>query len=47
MILIDDARCFDGTKDYPHLDRLLETVRRNNTYDIEVTTDIIRLTTKK
>lgn len=46
VILIDDARCFDGTQDYPHLDRLLETVRRNNTYHIEVSTDIIRLTPK-
>lgn len=46
VILIDDARCFDGTHSYPHLDRLLETVRRNNTYYIEVSTDIIRLTPK-
>ena len=46
VILIDDARCFDGTQDYPHLDRLLETARRKNTYHIEVSTDIIRLTPK-
>lgn len=46
VILIDDARCFDGTQDYPYLDRLLETVRRRNTYHIEVSTDIIRLTPK-
>lgn len=45
-ILIDDARCFDGTYSHPHLDQLLETVRRNNTYHIEVSTDIIRLTPK-
>lgn len=46
VILIDDARCFDGTQDYPYLDRLIETVRRKNTYHIEVSTDIIRLTPK-
>jgi len=47
VILIDDARCFDGTHDYPHLDRLLETVRVSNTYEIEVSVDIIRLTPTK
>ena len=46
VILIDDARLFDGTQDYPHLDRVLETVRRKNAYHIEVSTDIIRLTPK-
>jgi len=44
VILIDDARCFDGNQNYPHLDRLLETVRRKDTHHIEVSTDIIRLT---
>lgn len=43
VILIDDARCFDGTNDYPFLDKLLEIVRRQNAYSIEVSTDIIRL----
>jgi hypothetical protein len=46
VILIDDARCFDGTHDYPHLDQLLKTVRRKNVYHVEVSTDIIRLTPK-
>jgi len=46
VILIDDARCFDSTHDYPHLDILLERVRRNNTHHIEVSADIIRLTPK-
>ncbi len=46
VILIDDARCFDGTRGYPHLDRLLETAGLKNTYHIEVSTDIIRLTPK-
>lgn len=46
VVLIDDARCFDGTQSYPHLDRLLETVRSKETYHIEVSTDIIRLVPK-
>lgn len=46
VVLIDDARCFDGTQGYPHLDRLLETVRSKNTYHLEVSTDIIRLVPK-
>ncbi len=46
VILIEDARCFDGTQDYLYLDRLLEMVRRKNTYHIEVWTDIIFLTPK-
>jgi hypothetical protein len=46
VILIDDARDFNGSHDYPHLDRLLETVRVSSIYDIEVSTDIIRLTPK-
>ncbi len=46
VILIDDARCFDGSHGYPHLDRLLEFIRTRNTYNIEVSADIIRLTPK-
>lgn len=46
VVLIDDARCFDGTHDYPHLDELIETIRHNGLYHIEVSTDIIRLTPK-
>lgn len=44
VILIDDARCFNGTNGYPFLDELLMTVRRNSEYRIEVSADIIRLT---
>lgn len=44
VVLIDDVRCFDGTNDYPFLDDLLATVRRNGEYRIEVSADIIRLT---
>jgi len=44
VILIDDARCFDGSNGYPYLDDLLKTVREQSSYCIEVSTDIIRLT---
>jgi len=47
VILIDDARCFDGTNGYPHLDNLLKSVRVNSAYQFDVSADIIRLTPKK
>lgn len=43
VILIDDARCFDGSNGYPNLDELLKTVREDANYRIEVSTDIIRI----
>jgi hypothetical protein len=43
VILIDDARCFDGTDDYPRLDAVLAFVRQNGRYQAEVSADIIRL----
>ena len=43
VILIDDARCFDGTNDYPHLDDMLRVMREDGNYCVEVSTDIIRL----
>ena len=43
VILIDDARYFDGTNDYPHLDDLLRVIREDGSYNAEVSTDIIRL----
>jgi hypothetical protein len=46
VILIDDARLFDGTNAYPRLDELLEKLRINGTYNVEVSVDIIRLTPK-
>lgn len=46
VILIDDARCFDGMNTYPHLDDLLNAVRKNGSYHIEISADIIRLTPK-
>lgn len=44
VILIDDARCFDGTNGYPHLDDLLHEIRQKGLYDAVVSADIIRLT---
>lgn len=46
VILIDDARCFDNSNSYPHLDAMLNMVRVNGFYHIEVSADIIRLTPK-
>ncbi len=43
VILIDDARYFDGANDYPHLDDLLRVIREDGSYGVEVSTDIIRL----
>ncbi len=43
VILIDDARCFDGTNDYPNLDDLLQVIREEGSYSAEVSADIIRL----
>jgi hypothetical protein len=46
VILIDDARMFDGTRDYPHLDELLHTIRTDGHYRAQVSLDMIRLTPK-
>ena len=43
VVLIDDARYFDGTNDYPHLDDLLRVIREDGSYRAEISTDIIRL----
>lgn len=43
VILIDDARCFDGTNNYPLLEDLLKEIRKDGNYRAEVSTDIIRL----
>lgn len=44
VILIDDARCFDGSNGYPNLDDLLHYVRQDGNYSAQISTDIIRLT---
>jgi hypothetical protein len=45
VILIDDARLFNGTNDYPTVGQIEEIVRSNNRrYFIETKNDIIQLT---
>ena len=45
IILIDDARLFNGTHDYPTMDELQEmTNRSGKNYSLETKEDIIRLT---
>lgn len=46
VILIDDARCFNGANSYPHIEDLLKSVRLASAYELELSTDIIRLTPK-
>lgn len=44
VILIDDARHFDGTNNYPFLEELIHEVRLSSKYEVEeVSTDIIRI----
>jgi len=43
VILIDDARCFNGNGDYPTIEQLLKKVKtHNDRYTIEIKYDIIR-----
>jgi len=43
VILIDDARCFNGEKDYPFLDELFQMLKKiNSDYRIKVRNDIIQ-----
>lgn len=44
VILIDDIRCFDGTHDYPLLENLIEFIRLDGRYSMEISADILRLT---
>lgn len=44
VILIDDIRCFDGTHDYPFIDELLNRVRADGRYKVEISADILRMT---
>jgi hypothetical protein len=46
VILIDDARYFNGTNDYPNIDEILNFIRRCGNHNVEVSTDIIRLIPK-
>jgi hypothetical protein len=46
ILLIDDARCFNGEGDYPTIEKLTEYVRsKNQMYQVEIKHDIIRYTT--
>jgi hypothetical protein len=48
VILIDDARCFNGTNDYPALDNFIkELYKQRSDIKIEVYNDIIRITSAK
>ena len=43
VILIDDARCFDGTNDYPSLERVVSILKQvNSQYCVRVWDDIIQ-----
>ena len=43
VLLIDDARCFNGEGDYPLIEKLTEYIKgKNNNYKVEVKDDIIR-----
>lgn len=45
IILIDDARLFNGTQDYPDIFQIKEIIRSNHRhYSLEIKDDIIRLT---
>jgi hypothetical protein len=44
VILIDDARCFDGTHDYPTMSELRALIESNRpNYDYSVQNDVIRI----
>ena len=44
IILIDDARLFNGTRDYPTLDEIKQIFEKNNrVYSLTIKDDIIRL----
>ncbi len=43
ILLIDDARCFNGKGDYPTIEKLTEYIRgKNEKYHVEIKNDIIR-----
>ncbi len=47
LLLIDDARLFDGTKDYPTINEIENILKKNtNRYLMEVKDDIIRISPK-
>ena len=43
VVLIDDARLFNGTKDYPTIEELMRYIKgKNQSYKVEIKQDIIR-----
>ncbi len=44
VILIDDARCFNGMGDYPRLDQLIKQLNQHSHYCCEVSCDMVRIT---
>ena len=45
ILLIDDARCFDGANDYPAIEELIRYIKnKNEKYVVEIKDDIIRCT---
>jgi len=45
VILVDDARLFNGTNSYPDIDQIRNIINRNKkSYKVEIKDDIIRLT---
>ena len=45
ILLIDDARFFNGTGDYPTIENLTSYIKgKDNRYNVEVKDDIIRYT---
>lgn len=44
VILIDDARCFDGTNDYPTINNIIDILKtKTNNYSLCLKYDIIRI----
>lgn len=41
VILIDDARLFDGVNDYPPLEALISSIRNSGKHNISVVNDIV------
>ncbi len=48
IILIDDARLFNGTQDYPTIEEIKNIIeKRDNIYSLEIKDDIIRIIVNK
>ena len=47
VVLIDDARCFDGSSNYPTLGQIARVVELDGRYQLQISTDIIRLTPRR